>query len=198
MSLILEKRNILELPIVPNEIVINLLKVLSLHDSDTEEHALRVTELTISLARQIGLPDSELQSMWCGAMLHDIGKLAIPESILHKPEPLTNEEWDVIHIHPWIGAEMIKHNPDLTCSIEIPRHHHEKWDGSGYPDKLSGEQIPLSARIFAFADVYDALTSERSYRSAWTHEDALDYMLKQSGTHFDPFIMPIFMKMFSR
>lgn len=197
MSLILETFNTPELHIVPNETVTNLLKILSLHDSDTEEHARRVTELTIILARGIGVPDSELPSIWYGAMLHDIGKLAMPENVLRKNGPLTVAEWDIMRLHPWIGAEMIKHNLDLSFAIDIPLHHHEKWDGSGYPNKLAGEQIPLSARIFAFADVYDALISERPYRSAWKQADALDYILKQSGFHFDPLLTPLFMKTFS-
>lgn len=195
--MVLHKYITSEIQIEQNEIVTAWLHLLSFHDSETEGHARRVTELTILLSHLMGIPDSELRLMWCGAMLHDIGKLAIPQNILRKPESLTSEEWDVMHIHPWIGAEMIKHNSNLPCSTDIPLHHHEKWDGSGYPNKLAGEKIPLSARIFAFADVYDALTSERSYRSAWKHADALDYIVKQSSTHFDPFIMPIFTKIFS-
>ena len=174
------------------------LHILSFHDSETEEHARRVTELTIILSHLIGIPDSEIPLIWCGAMLHDIGKLAIPQNILRKPESLTSEEWDIMRIHPWIGAEMIKHNSNLSFTVAIPLHHHEKWDGSGYPDKLAGEQIPLSARIFAFADVYDALTSERPYRSAWKQEDALTYIHQQSGFHFDPAITPMFTEIFSR
>lgn len=197
MRLALEESNTLEPHTVQNEIVKNFLRVLSLHDSDTEEHARRVTELTINLAKQIGVPNAELQSMWSGAMLHDIGKLAIPESILRKSESLTSEDWEIIRMHPWVGAEIIKNTPNLECSIEIPLHHHEKWDGSGYPDQLAGEQIPLSARIFAFADVYDALTSERAYRSAWKQSEALDYIYEHTGTHFDPFIMPMFKKFYS-
>jgi putative two-component system response regulator len=197
MSSILEKYVTQELYVEQHEIVAGWLQILSLRDSNTEEHAHRVTELTIKLAHLVGIPDSEMLSIWCGAMLHDIGKLAIPESILHKPEPLTKEEWEVMRLHPWIGAEMIKHNSFLAHATHIPLYHHEKWNGSGYPDGLIGEQIPLSARIFAFADVYDALTSERPYRSAWKQTDALDYILQQSGIHFDPMITPVFVKVFS-
>jgi HD-GYP domain-containing protein (c-di-GMP phosphodiesterase class II) len=193
----LEKYITQELYIEQIEAVTNWLHILSLRDSSTEEHARRVTDITINLAHLIGLPESEMFSIWCGSMLHDIGKLAIPESILLKSAPLTTEEWEVMRLHPWVGAEMIKHNAYLSHVAEIPLHHHEKWDGTGYPNGLSGEQIPLSARIFAFADVYDALTSERPYRSAWKSADALAYIYQQAGIHFDPMIVPIFLKTFS-
>jgi len=171
--------------------------VLQLRDFETRDHTRRVTKLTVHLARRMGLPDSDLGHMRRGAVLHDIGKVAVPDSILFKPGPLNAEEWGIMRRHPVIAAEMITPVPHLAHSLSIPRSHHEKWDGSGYPDGLAGENIPLSARIFAFADVYDALTSDRPYRPAWSQTDALDYIQKQSGAHFDPSIVPVFISIFS-
>lgn len=171
--------------------------VLQLRDHETRDHTRRVTAMTLQLAKRIGLPDAELIHIRRGAALHDIGKVAVPDSILFKPGPLNEEEWSIMRRHPIIAAEMIAPLPHLAPALSIPRSHHEKWDGSGYPDGLAGEGIPLSARIFAFADVYDALTSERPYRPAWTPADALDYIRGQSGIHFDPSITPIFIRLFS-
>lgn len=173
----------------------NWLKVLRFRDQETEDHAYRVTEMTLRLAERVGVADSELIHIRRGAMLHDIGKIAIPDRILFKPAPLTESEWDIMRHHPIIATEILGSNPYLAPALAIPRSHHEKWDGSGYPDGLAGENIPISARIFAFADVYDALTSDRPYRKAWRRVDALDYILKQSGRHFDPSIAPVFIDM---
>lgn len=170
-------------------------QTLHLRDRGSESHARRVTDITINLARRMSIPNSELIHIQRGATLHDIGKIAVPDSILLKPGPLTEEEWVVMRNHPLIAVELLLPIAYLSPALFIPRSHHEKWDGSGYPDGLAGENIPLPARIFAFADVYDALTSNRPYRTAWTQADALNYIRNSSGIHFDPTIMPVFVEM---
>jgi putative nucleotidyltransferase with HDIG domain len=170
-------------------------RALDLRDKETEEHTRRVTELTMRLAQHMGIPDAELIHIRRGATLHDIGKVAMPDDILFKPAPLTKEEWIIMRRHPLIAAEMLKPISYLAPALPIPRSHHEKWDGSGYPDGLAGEEIPLAARLFAFADVYDALTSDRPYRRAWSQRDTLGFIHDNSGTHFDPKIVPLFIRM---
>jgi len=170
-------------------------RALDLRDKETEDHTRRVTELTLHLARRMGIPDAELIHIRRGATLHDIGKVAMPDNILFKPGPLTEDEWKIMRRHPLIAEELLKPISHLAAALPIPRFHHEKWDGSGYPDGLAGESIPLAARLFAFADVYDALTSDRPYRRAWSQADALDYIQKNSGAHFDPKIVPVFIRM---
>jgi putative nucleotidyltransferase with HDIG domain len=170
-------------------------RALDLRDKETEDHTRRVTELTLRLAQRMGIPDEELIHIRRGATLHDIGKVAMPDDILFKPGPLTKEEWVIMRRHPLIAAEMLKPISYLAPALPIPRFHHEKWDGSGYPDGLAGEAIPLAARLFAFADIYDALTSDRPYRRAWSRADALEYIYKNSGTHLDPNIAPVFIHM---
>ena len=170
-------------------------RALDLRDKETEDHTRRVTELTLRLAQRMNIPSEELIHLRRGSTLHDIGKVAIPDHILFKPSPLTKEEWTVMRRHPLIAAEMLKPISYLTPALPIPRHHHEKWDGSGYPDGLAREAIPLAARLFAFADVYDALTSDRPYRPAWSQVEALEYVTKNSGIHFDPKIAPVFIRM---
>jgi HD-GYP domain-containing protein (c-di-GMP phosphodiesterase class II) len=171
-------------------------QALYLRDHETEDHTRRVTEMTLNLARRLHIPPMEMIHIRRGATLHDIGKVAIPDHILFKPGPLTEEEWITMRRHPLIAVEILKSISYLAPALTIPRSHHEKWDGSGYPDGLAGEDIPLPARIFAFADVFDALTSNRPYReAAWSQADALDYVRKNSGTHFDPNIVPHFIEM---
>lgn len=179
-----------------DKMVENWLRALYLRDRETEDHTRRVTELALRLAHRLGMADSDLMYLRLGAMLHDIGKVAIPDSILFKPGPLTEEEWSVMRRHPVIATELLGSFPYLAPALAIPRSHHEQWDGSGYPDGLVGEEIPLAARIFAFADVYDALTSDRPYRRAWSQSEALDFIQKESGVHFDPSVTPVFIDMF--
>jgi HD-GYP domain-containing protein (c-di-GMP phosphodiesterase class II) len=174
------------------------LRALDLCGHESKDHAHRVTEMTLRLACQVGVPEADLSLIRRGAILHDIGKVAIPDSILFKPAPLTEEEWGIMRRHPVIATEILKPIPNFEPSLPIPRSHHEKWDGSGYPDGLAGEDIPLAARIFALADVYDALTSDRPYRRAWRQRDALDYIREQSGAHFDPSLAPVFIGMFRK
>jgi putative nucleotidyltransferase with HDIG domain len=161
-------------------------RVLDMRDHVTEEHTHRVTDLTIALAKRMGLPESELGHIRRGALLHDIGKMGIPDSILQKPEPLTETEWRIMQTHPEKALQILSRIEYLAPAIDIPYCHHEKWDGTGYPRKLKGEEIPLSARVFAVVDVFDALTSDRPYRKAWEKEKALQYIREQSGRHFFP------------
>lgn len=168
---------------------------LYLRDFETEDHTQRVTETALRLARLLGVPEEEMADIRRGAQVHDIGKIAIPDAILLKTGELTKDEWRLMRQHTEIAVEMLKPIPGMDKALFIPRSHHEKWDGSGYPDRLAGEAIPLPARIFAFADVYDALTSDRPYRRAWSKESAVDYIRAESGMHFDPHLAPEFIHM---
>ncbi len=172
-------------------------RALDLRDRETEGHTRRVTDLTVRLARQMGVPDADILHIRRGALLHDIGKMGIPDSILHKPDALTPAEWDVMRQHTNHARQMLTPIAYLRQALDIPLHHHEKWDGSGYPEGLKGEQIPLAARIFAVVDVWDALTSDRSYRAAWSKEDALAYIRAESGRHFDPGVVENFLPLIS-
>jgi HD-GYP domain-containing protein (c-di-GMP phosphodiesterase class II) len=168
-------------------------RALDLRDKETEGHTERVTEITLKLARAIGIGEAETVHLRWGALLHDIGKLGVPDSILLKPGPLTEEEWAVMQRHPLYAYNLLSPIAYLRLAIDIPYCHHEKWDGSGYPRGLKGEEIPLSARIFAIVDVWDALTSDRPYRKKWTPEEALAYIREQAGKYFDPHIVDVFL-----
>jgi len=162
---------------------------LDLRDEETEGHSRRVTSLTVRLARALGVPDEEIVHVRRGALLHDIGKLGVPDSILHKPGPLDDEEWAIMRRHPELAVQMLSSINYLRPALEIPYSHHEKWDGTGYPQGLLGEEIPLAARIFAVVDVYDALNSDRPYRRAWAHDEIIAYLKDERGKHFDPVIV---------
>jgi putative nucleotidyltransferase with HDIG domain len=168
---------------------------LDLRDKETEGHTLRVTELTLELARTFKFSERELMYMRWGALLHDIGKMGIPDRILLKEGPLTDEEWAVMRQHPVYAHEMLRTIQYLRPALDIPYCHHEKWDGMGYPRGLKGEEIPLTARIFAVADVWDALTSDRPYRGAWSHEKALAHIREGEDHHFDPQVIEAFVKL---
>jgi len=170
-------------------------RALDLRDEETEGHTQRVTELTLRLARAMGVSDEELVHVRRGALLHDIGKMGIPDSILHKPGPPTDDEWEIIRQHPVYAYEMISPIVYLRPALDIPYCHHEKWDGTGYPRGLKGEQIPLAARIFAVVDVYDALRSDRPYRPAWSEEEVRQYIRQEAGHHFDPQVVEMFMRL---
>jgi PAS domain S-box-containing protein len=170
-------------------------RALDLRDEETEGHSQRVTELTLELARRLAIPEEQLVHIRRGAQLHDIGKMGIPDSILLKPDTLTEEEWVHMRCHPIFARNLLAPIEFLGPALEIPYGHHEKWDGSGYPQGLKGEAIPFSARIFAVIDVWDALTHNRWYRKAWTTEKALDYIRLQSGRHFDPQVVQKFLEM---
>jgi HD-GYP domain-containing protein (c-di-GMP phosphodiesterase class II) len=129
-----------------------------------------------------------------GALLHDMGKIGIPDSILHKPDKLTDEEWKIMRKHPQLAYDMLYPIEYLRPALEIPLTHHEKWDGTGYPRGLKGEEIPIVARLFTVVDVWDALTSDRPYRPAWSQDEALAYIREQSGKHFDPQVVDLFFK----
>jgi len=168
---------------------------LDLRDKETEGHTLRVTALTLKLARAMGIPEADIVHIRRGALLHDIGKMGIPDHILLKPGALTAEEMETMRQHPVFAYELLKPIEFLRDSLDIPWRHHEKWDGTGYPRGLKGEEIPLAARLFAVVDVWDALTSDRPYRQAWSKEKALDYLRQQAGRHFDPHVVELFLKL---
>lgn len=168
-------------------------RALDLRDHETEGHTQRVTELTLRLARAMHIPEHQVIHIHRGALLHDIGKIGVPDSILHKTGPLTPEEWEIMRQHPRLAYELMNPIVYLRPAIDIPYCHHEKWDGTGYPRGLKGEEIPLAARLFAVADVFDALTSDRPYRKAWSVEQALQYIAEQAGKHFDPKVVSVFL-----
>jgi HD-GYP domain-containing protein (c-di-GMP phosphodiesterase class II) len=167
-------------------------KALDLRDRETEGHTERVTEMVLRLGRAAGLSAEELAHVRRGALLHDIGKLGIPDAILLKPGPLTEDEWAVMRKHPQYAYDWLSPIEYLHAALDIPYCHHEKFDGTGYPRGLSGTDIPLAARLFAVLDVYDALTSDRPYRPAWSQEEALTYIRGEVGKHFDPDAVDIF------
>ncbi|WP_298817571.1 HD-GYP domain-containing protein [uncultured Chloroflexus sp.] len=168
-------------------------RALDLRDRETEGHSQRVAHLTIAVAQALNIPPEEQINMWRGAMLHDIGKIGVPDSILHKPSPLTAEEWEIMRRHTTYAYELLSPIAYLRPALDIPYCHHEKWDGTGYPRGLRGEQIPLAARIFALVDVWDALTNDRPYRKAWSREQAYRYIREQAGKHFDPNLVDLFL-----
>ena len=163
-------------------------------DAYTRKHAERVTAYGMRIARALGLSVPDVADLEFGFLLHDIGKLAIPDSILYKPGQLTAEERALVVQHPVVGAEIVRDIEFLAQPMQVVRHHHERWDGTGYPDGLAGEDIPLSARIFAVADVLDALTSDRPYRTASPLDVARDMIVAESGQHFDPRVIEAFKK----
>ena len=170
-------------------------RALDLRDAVTEGHSRRVTEMTERLAEHLGVEDEHLEHVRRGALLHDIGKMAVPDSILRKPDKLTSDEWEIMMRHPTIAFELLVPITFLRPALDIPYGHHERWDGTGYPRKLAGEQIPLAARIFSVVDVYDALTSDRPYREAWSREGALAHIEEQAGRQFDPDVVQAFLHM---
>ena len=169
-------------------------KALELRDEETEGHSRRVTEMTIELAKQMGEPDEKLVHIRRGAILHDIGKMGIPDEILLKPGPLTADEWKIMKEHPVYAYKLLSPIPFLQDALDIPYYHHEWWNGEGYPRGLEKRQIPLAARIFAVIDVWDALSSDRPYRDAWPREKVLAYIRDLSGTQFDPEVVEHFLQ----
>lgn len=168
-------------------------RALDYRDHETEGHCQRVTGLTLRLAQAMGVSDEELVHICRGALLHDIGKMGVPDRVLLKAGPLDDGEWDLMRRHPSLAREMLSPISFLNPALDIPYCHHEKWDGTGYPQGLQGEQIPLAARLFAVVDVWDALRSDRPYRNAWGRERVLDHIRDLSGTHFDPAIVEVFL-----
>jgi len=172
-------------------------RAMDLRDKETEGHTQRVTTMTLSLARAMGIREVDIVPIQRGGLLHDIGKLGVPDGILLKPDNLTDAEWEIMRQHPTLAFNMLAPISYLRNAIDIPYCHHEKWDGSGYPRRLRAEQIPIAARIFAIADVWDAITSDRPYRKAWSKDEALEYIKQQSGKHFDPQVVDTFLKLIS-
>lgn len=168
---------------------------LELRDRETEGHTQRVTDLTLILAKKFGLPEEQMEHIKRGALLHDIGKMAIPDSVLLKPGELNLAERKFMEMHPQFAKEMLEKIEFLHPAIDIPYCHHEKWDGSGYPENLRGEDIPFPARIFAVVDVWDALTSERPYRNPVDPKEVRRIIREKSGSHFDPQVVDAFLEM---
>ncbi|GAA4015328.1 hypothetical protein GCM10022631_29200 [Deinococcus rubellus] len=190
----LERKN-LELRLAYDETIEGWARALDLRDHETEGHSRRVTEMTVALCQHLSVPPEQLMHVRRGALLHDIGKMGVPDAVLLKPGKLTEDEWVLMKKHPGYAVDLLSPIEFLHPALEIPQSHHEKWDGSGYPLGLKGEAIPLTARAFAVVDVYDALTSNRPYRQAWTRERALEHIQDGAGTHFDPAVVTIFMQM---
>ena len=178
-----------------DETVLGWARVLELRHAETEGHSQRVGVLAVLLAVALGIDSSRHGWIWRGAILHDVGKMAIPDAILTKPGPLDPEERAIMETHPLLAREMLEPINFLTPCLPIPIYHHERWDGKGYPMGLAGEDIPLEARLFSVVDVYDALTSDRPYRTAWPEERALAYIEEGSGTMFDPNVAEAFVRM---
>jgi HD-GYP domain-containing protein (c-di-GMP phosphodiesterase class II) len=169
-------------------------QALEYRDRETEGHSQRVVEMTIDLAKRLGVSGRELDHIRRGALLHDIGKMAVPDAILLKADRLSEAEWKVLKKHPLQATQLLENIPYLRPALDIPHNHHERWDGSGYPRGLLMEDIPLPARIFAIVDVWDALTSDRPYRKAWSNEKTRDYIRDQSGKLFDPQVVEVFLE----
>lgn len=177
-------------------ILFALAQTVEQRDKETGNHCQRLATLSVALGTALGLPNDDLQALHRGGFLHDIGKIAVPDAILFKRGMLNEEEWEVMRSHTWKGEEICRPMRSLAPVLPIIRNHHEKWDGSGYPDGLAGEQIPLLARILQLADIYDALTSRRSYKSAYTAEEAVAILEKEAGMGWrDPELMSVFCEM---
>jgi PAS domain S-box-containing protein len=189
------QRSNIDLRLAYDATIIGWSAALDLRDKETEGHTQRVTEITLRLAKRMGFSEQDLVHVRRGALLHDIGKMGVPDSILLKPGKLTDEEWEIMRMHATYAYHMLEPIAYLAPALDIPYCHHEKWDGTGYPRRLKGEDIPLAARIFAIVDVYDALTSDRPYRTAWPREKTLSHIREQSGTHFDPQVADVFLQM---
>lgn len=170
------------------------LRMLYLRDCETEAHTLRVAEMALSLAKEVGFSEERYDEVYQGALFHDIGKIAIPDTILFKPGKLTEAEWVIMRKHPDHAYDLLSSISYLNHLADIPYCHHERWDGSGYPRGLSRQEIPLSARIFSVVDVWDALSSDRSYRPAWKEDAVIAYIKEQAGNQFDPEIAPLFLE----
>jgi HD-GYP domain-containing protein (c-di-GMP phosphodiesterase class II) len=171
---------------------------MDLRDNETELHMQRVTELTVRLAKRMGFKGEQLTDIYQGALLHDIGKIGISDDLLKYPGKLTELGWIQMRKHPQYAYDMLYPIEHLRSSLDIPYCHHEKWDGSGYPNGLKGEEIPMVARIFTIVDVWDAMTSDRVYRKALSEEDVVKYIIESRGTHFDPQVVDAFLAMMGK
>lgn len=170
-------------------------QIMDLRHKETQNHTERVTQMAVTLSKLVGIhQDGQLKKIEWGALLHDIGKIGIPDSILTKPGSLTKEEWIQIRTHPEISYKILDEISYFEGIVDIPYCHHEKWDGTGYPQGLQQEEIPLPARIFAIVDVWDALIHRRVYKPAWNDEEVKEYIKDQAGQHFDPQLVNLFLK----
>ncbi len=176
-----------------DEVISGWVTLLDKRDKETEEHTLRVADLAVRLAAVLGVEDELIKHIHRGALLHDVGKIVIPDEILYKPGPLTDSEWRIMRLHPKIVKDLLKNFHIPPQVLEIPLAHHERWDGTGYPDGLKGEEIPLSARIFSIVDVWDAMSVDRPYRPKFEHCQVIDYISEQTGRHFDPRVAEVFL-----
>jgi len=188
------QRSNIELGLAYDETIEGWSHALDLRDKETEGHTLRVTELTLRLAKEFSFSNAEMVHIRRGALLHDIGKMGIPDEILFKPGALSEAEWVIMRKHPQFAYDLLSPIRYLRPALDIPYCHHEKWDGTGYPNGLKGEQIPLSARLFGIVDVWDALRSDRPYRTGWAQEKVLEHLRSQQGTHFDPDVVKRFLR----
>jgi PAS domain S-box-containing protein/putative nucleotidyltransferase with HDIG domain len=177
------------------ETLVGWSRAMDFRDKETENHTQRVTLLTLKMCRALNLTQTQITHARRGALLHDIGKMAVPDEILRKPGKLTDEEWVIMKKHPEYAYEMLYPIEFLRPALDIPYCHHEKWDGTGYPRRLKGEVIPIAARIFAVVDVWDALCSDRPYRKAMSTDQVCAYIRSESGTHFDPKVVDVFLDM---
>lgn len=192
-DLTLIPQNLLRKEEIENESILGLVQALEMREKEARGHAQRVAEITLQLARKAHLPEDQLATIYRGALLHDIGKIAIPDQILFKPGKLTANEWETMRLHPIYAYQLLSSLPYLKDAAEIPYCHHEKWNGSGYPRGLKGAEIPIAARLFAIVDVWDALTSDRCYRPAWKQDQVISHIQDQSGRHFDPDLVDLFL-----
>ncbi|MBA4383947.1 MAG: hypothetical protein C0410_04370 [Anaerolinea sp.] len=176
-----------------NETLRSLVKALDTRDSETGGHSERVTLIALSIAQQLNLDEKQIQQIHWGALLHDVGKIGIPDNILRKPGKLTDEEWEIMRSHPQTGYEMLKGIPFLCPALDVVLHHHERYDGAGYPSGLAGMDIPLSARIFAIADTFDAMTNDRPYRKAFSRDEAIAEINRCINKQFDPIVVDAFL-----
>jgi putative nucleotidyltransferase with HDIG domain len=171
-----------------------LAAALDLRDNETHDHSARVAAYAVRLGQEMGLDSAALRELRYGALLHDVGKIAVPDAILRSPQPLSEDDWERMKTHPFNGWEMLRRVPFLTSALDVVLCHHERWDGTGYPRRLQGEDIPLAARIFAVVDSLDAITSERPYREARSFAEAREMIGNGAGTQFSPAVVDAFLR----
>jgi HD-GYP domain-containing protein (c-di-GMP phosphodiesterase class II) len=188
------ERTIIERDIAYEATIEAWTRALDKRDKESAGHTQNVMEMSMRLAKEFGLGPDQIPHVQRGALLHDIGKIGIPDVVLHKTSSLSGEEWALVRRHPQIAYDILSPIAYLFPALDIPHYHHEKWDGTGYVYGLKGDQIPITARIFAVVDVYDSLTSERPYRKAWLEGKAREYIQEQSGKHFDPAVVEVFLR----
>ncbi len=175
-----------------------LVRMLDARDTETEAHSRRVVQISLTLGMALGLAPAELRAIEVGAMLHDVGKIGVPDSILRKPAPLSTDEWHVMRQHPELGHDILSELGFLKSALPLVLHHHERWAGDGYPHRLRGNDIPLGARIFAVADAYDVIRSRRPYKPPYSHPVAVDIIRRDTGTHFDPRVSQAFFDLYAQ